>query len=43
MVSSRSDGSGKDRLRWTQELHDRFVGAVDQLGGPDSKSDPPFD
>jgi hypothetical protein len=24
-------------------VHDRFVGAVDQLGGPDSKSDPPFD
>ncbi|XP_059462178.1 myb family transcription factor PHL7-like [Corylus avellana] len=35
MGSSRSDGSGKDRLRWTQELHDRFVRAVDQLGGPD--------
>ncbi|XP_062167918.1 myb family transcription factor PHL7-like isoform X2 [Alnus glutinosa] len=35
MGSSRSDGSGKDRLRWTQELHDRFVRAVNQLGGPD--------
>ncbi|XP_035544679.1 myb family transcription factor PHL7-like [Juglans regia] len=35
MGSSRSDGSGKERLRWTQELHDQFVQAVNQLGGPD--------
>lgn len=27
----------KPRLRWTAELHDRFVDAVTQLGGPDSK------
>jgi hypothetical protein len=26
----------KPRLRWTVELHDRFVDAVAQLGGPDS-------
>lgn len=26
----------KPRLRWTVELHDRFVDAVTQLGGPDS-------
>ncbi|KAG6536143.1 hypothetical protein ZIOFF_001187 [Zingiber officinale] len=25
----------KPRLRWTTELHDRFVDAVRQLGGPD--------
>ncbi|CAN8324324.1 unnamed protein product [Cochlearia groenlandica] len=25
----------KPRLRWTSELHDRFVDAVTQLGGPD--------
>ncbi|KAK8512177.1 hypothetical protein V6N13_097158 [Hibiscus sabdariffa] len=35
---SRSDGFAKERLRWTQELHDRFEEAVNQLGGPDSKS-----
>jgi hypothetical protein len=28
----------KPRLRWTVELHDRFVDAVTQLGGPDSTS-----
>ncbi|OEL36608.1 Myb family transcription factor PHL7 [Dichanthelium oligosanthes] len=28
--------AGRQRLRWTNELHDRFVEAVTQLGGPDS-------
>lgn len=27
--------SQKARLRWTPELHGRFVGAVNQLGGPE--------
>lgn len=36
----------KPRLKWTPDLHQRFVDAVSQLGGPDSKyfftsSDPP--
>ena len=35
--SGRSDGSGKERLKWTDELHDLFEKAVNQLGGPDSK------
>lgn len=28
-------GNGKQRLRWTAELHERFVDAIAQLGGPD--------
>ncbi|XP_004514212.1 protein PHOSPHATE STARVATION RESPONSE 1-like [Cicer arietinum] len=37
MGSTRSHGSSthKERLRWTQQLHDRFVEAVNRLGGPD--------
>lgn len=33
--SNYSGGSGKQRLRWTSDLHDRFVDAITQLGGPD--------
>ncbi|KAJ6827310.1 myb family transcription factor PHL7-like isoform X1 [Iris pallida] len=32
---SNSGGGGKQRLRWTSDLHDRFVDAITQLGGPD--------
>ncbi|KAG2404653.1 Myb family transcription factor [Vigna angularis] len=32
---SRASATAKERLRWTQELHDRFVVAVNRLGGPD--------
>ncbi|KAM1949461.1 hypothetical protein ACFX15_009514 [Malus domestica] len=32
---SASSAANKERLRWTQELHDRFVEAVTKLGGPD--------
>ncbi|GAB2295644.1 hypothetical protein Dimus_029798 [Dionaea muscipula] len=28
-------GSGKQRLRWTSDLHERFEDAIKQLGGPD--------
>ena len=30
--------ASKQRLRWTHELHERFVDAVGQLGGPDRES-----
>ncbi|XP_011620394.1 myb family transcription factor PHL7 isoform X1 [Amborella trichopoda] len=33
--SPTSGGAGKQRLRWTSDLHDRFVDAIAQLGGPD--------
>ncbi|XP_010252929.1 PREDICTED: myb family transcription factor PHL7-like isoform X1 [Nelumbo nucifera] len=29
--------ASRQRLRWTNELHERFVDAVTQLGGPDMK------
>ena len=39
MGSSRSDGSaGKERMRWTDEIHQQFEQVVHKLGGPDSKS-----
>nr|XP_011468444.1 PREDICTED: protein PHR1-LIKE 1-like [Fragaria vesca subsp. vesca] len=30
-----ASAGNKERLRWTQELHDMFVDAVTKLGGPD--------
>nr|ACN85258.1 MYB-CC type transfactor [Oryza alta] len=33
--SSNSNFATRQRLRWTDDLHDRFVDAVTQLGGPD--------
>ncbi|KAF3785982.1 PHR1-LIKE 1 protein [Nymphaea thermarum] len=33
--STTSGGSGKQRLRWTSDLHERFVDAITQLGGPE--------
>ncbi|GER52806.1 homeodomain-like superfamily protein [Striga asiatica] len=34
-ASSNPNLASKQRLRWTHELHERFVDAVAQLGGPD--------
>lgn len=34
--------ASKQRLRWTHELHERFVDAVAQLGGPDRKFPQPL-
>ncbi|XP_057537725.1 myb family transcription factor PHL7-like [Amaranthus tricolor] len=34
-LSNNPNLSSKQRLRWTHELHERFVDAVAQLGGPD--------
>ncbi len=34
-VSGGTAAAAKQRLRWTPELHERFVDAVTQLGGPD--------
>ena len=35
--SNNPNLASRQRLRWTNELHERFVDAVTQLGGPDSK------
>ncbi|OWM85676.1 myb family transcription factor PHL7-like isoform X2 [Punica granatum] len=34
-ANNNSNLASKQRLRWTHELHERFVDAVAQLGGPD--------
>ncbi|XP_059634600.1 uncharacterized protein LOC132276958 [Cornus florida] len=34
-LSNNPSLASKQRLRWTHELHERFVDAVAQLGGPD--------
>lgn len=39
-VASGGGGGGsaaKQRLRWTPELHERFIDAVTELGGADSE------
>ncbi|OAY68712.1 Protein PHR1-LIKE 1 [Ananas comosus] len=34
-ASNSASAASRQRLRWTNELHERFVDAVAQLGGPD--------
>ncbi|OVA08261.1 SANT/Myb domain [Macleaya cordata] len=34
-LNNNSSSASRHRLRWTHELHERFVDAVAQLGGPD--------
>ena len=36
-MNNNASLASKQRLRWTHELHERFVDAVAQLGGPDSE------
>ncbi|XP_031502027.1 protein PHOSPHATE STARVATION RESPONSE 1-like isoform X15 [Nymphaea colorata] len=33
--SATQEEGAKQRLRWTSDLHERFVNAITQLGGPD--------
>eukprot|EP00494_Astrolonche_serrata_P029629 UN29896 len=33
--NSKASLAARQRLRWTDELHEQFVEAVTQLGGPD--------
>jgi hypothetical protein len=35
-TNNNTNMAARQRLRWTNELHERFVEAVTQLGGPDS-------
>lgn len=37
MVGISGANSSKQRLRWTTDLHDKFVEAVTELGGADSE------
>ena len=39
-LNNNSSLASKQRLRWTHELHERFVDAVAQLGGPDRELHP---
>jgi len=34
-ANSKASLAARQRLRWTDELHEQFVEAVTQLGGPD--------
>lgn len=36
-VSSGAAVPNKTRIRWTQDLHERFVECVNRLGGPESE------
>lgn len=35
--SNNPNLASRQRLRWTNELHNCFIDAITQLGGPDSK------